>query len=465
VGGYPNGVAPATGQSVTPIPPPVGYTPDAGLFPGQPVGPGGPTGAPETTPPVYPPPGLYGQQTWQSPNFKAYDLGVNSRYAPRVWVNAEYLLWFAKAQPANYPLVTTSAPADGGVLGNISTTTLHSTTDLGYNLFSGFRVSGGFFRDADRRFGWYASGFLLEQKANVFNAGSDATGQPLLARPFINATTGAQTALLVSFPNYASGNVTVYSSNRTWGAEGGPIFNLFRTCPGSNCLWNLDLISGFRYLGIHEALRMESSSTLLSPLGTSTLGGPSSTLAGGATATFDGKLYGPPATIGVIDQFDVQNNFYGGQLGLSSTLNCNRCYFSVTGKVALGVMHEQLDVTGYSTLTSSSPLTYSRVNGGLFANTSNIGRYKHDVFAVVPEVDANIGYNWTSWLTTYVGYSFIYASRTLRPGDQYNPTVNPAVIPTSPSYGLGRAVSTPSALLTQSDFWVQGVNFGLTLRY
>jgi hypothetical protein len=438
---------PATGYA-PPIPPPVGgYGAAAPAGAGDPSGlfPGGPVG--------YPPPGLYGQQQWQPP-FTPLDGGVNSRMAPKVWVDTEYLLWFAKAQPARFPFVTTSAPAAGGRLGESSTLVLHSNDDLGYNLFSGFRITAGFFKDDCQRHGWYASGFLLEHKANVFFAQSDATGQPLLARPFINAITGLPDVLLVSFPTFAAGNVTVYASNRTWGAEGGPYINLYRSEPsgdGCDCgpLWNIDAMIGFRYLEVKELLRIQSFTNILP----------------GQAVTFDGKLYNGPVNIEVNDEINTLNQFYGGNFGLNTEMRYGKCFLSATGKVAIGVMHERVDINGFSILRQGPLIAPSVVRGGLYANANNIGRFHHDEFAVVPEVEFKLGYNWRSWLTTYIGYSFLYASRVVRPGDQYSPVVNPAIIPTSPSFGLGGPIATPNPVLTHTDYWLQGVSFGFILRY
>jgi hypothetical protein len=441
VGGYHGGLMPVTGAA-EPIPPPVGFGPGmaadpAGMFPGGPVG--------------YPPPGMYGQPGWQPPFTKHDGLYAG---APRVWLTGEYLLWFAKSQPVRFPFVTTSAPVAGGRIGETSTLILHPTTgDLGYNLFSGFRITGGFFKDDCRRHGWYASGFMTEHKANVFFAQSDPTGQPLLARPFINAVTGQHDVLLVSFPTFAAGNVTVYSSSRTWGAEGGPIVNLFRSCPDDGCgpFWNVDLLFGFRYFELKEDLRMQSFTDVLP----------------GQTVPFDGKLYFGPVNIEVHDEFTTLNQFYGGQVGLNTELRYGKYYLGALGKIALGVMHQRVDINGWSVLRQdpAAQVPPAVVPGGLYANATNIGRYRNDEFAVIPEVNVNLGYNWTSWMTTFIGYSFIYASRVVRPGDQYSPVVNPALVPTSPSFGLGVPVPTPNPVLTQSDFWIQGISFGINLRY
>jgi len=84
---------------------------------------------------------------------------------------------------------------------------------------------------------------------------------------------------------------------------------------------------------------------------------------------------------------------------------------------------------------------------------------------VVPEVHVNLGYTWRSWLTTSIGYNFLYLSRAARPGDQFSEIVNPANVPTSPNFGIGAGIATPNPLGTQSSYWLQGVNFAITMRY
>ena len=154
----PGGIYPASGMEGIPAPmgmsgPGMGADPN-GVFPGG-MPPGGDMGGM--------PPGLHGQQQWQQPFSGMEPQGVNGRLAPSVWLTTDYMLAFAKAQPTAYPFVTSSAPAAGGILGATSTNVLHSNSDLGYNLISGVRFNGGFFRDDARRFGYYASGFFTEQ--------------------------------------------------------------------------------------------------------------------------------------------------------------------------------------------------------------------------------------------------------------------------------------------------------------
>jgi len=414
---------------------------------GMPGGGYGPTSSvPQDGMPGYPS-GTHGQQSW-SPPF-ADPAGVNGRFAPRVWVTFDYLLGFSKSQNAVFPFVTTSAPLAGGVLGNTSTYVLHAQSDLSNDVTNGARISAGFWRDEARRYGYYLSGFFTEYKSNVFETASDATGQPLLARPFVNAVTGAPDVLLVSFPTYLAGRVRVEAGTQVYGAEGGPIVNLYRSCPDDFSLWSVNLLTGFRYLGLRERLNIDQSSTLV----------------GDSTAAFDGKLYGAGAVIGVSDRFDAQNNFYGGQVGLNTELRMNNWYVNGTAKVALGVVNQRLDIDGTSTLSGPGGANPSVIRAGLYANATNNGRYTQDKFAVVPEVGLNLGYTWRSWLTTSVGYNFLYINSVVRPTEQYSTTINPAVVPLSATYGANNGVTTPNPAGNTTDFFFHTINFTIAMRY
>ena len=163
--------------------------------PGDPLGLGPVGGFGPPPGPTYPMPGPYTHQAYQPPpplpnvgGGVGGDRGLGYGSAPHWWFDGEYLLWFTKGQPINFPLVTASAPADAGVLTAGSTLVLSGQRDLGYNAMNGFRLTAGFFGDADRRFGFQMSGFITERRANVQDFGSlqNVSGIPTLARPFID---------------------------------------------------------------------------------------------------------------------------------------------------------------------------------------------------------------------------------------------------------------------------------------
>ena len=54
--------------------------------------------------------------------------------------------------------------------------------------------------------------------------------------------------------------------------------------------------------------------------------------------------------------------------------------------------------------------------GGLLAQSTNIGTYTQDEFAVVPEFDLRIGYQMTEQFKLTLSYTAIYWSNVVRPG-------------------------------------------------
>jgi hypothetical protein len=101
----------------------------------------------------------------------------------------------------------------------------------------------------------------------------------------------------------------------------------------------------------------------------------------------------------------------------------------------------------------------------LLALSTNSGRISHDEFAVVPELGVILGYDVTHLVRLTVGYSFLYWSDVARPGDQVNRIVNPALVPTSTVFGTTGGLPQPAPSFNRTDFWAQGLSFGIELRY
>lgn len=431
------GLMPAGGPAVGEIiPPPVGgFGPPMG-------GMGG--GDPGAMMPGYPQ-GYHGQPGYQDAFAQPGAAAATSKF----YLDSKFLLWFVKAQPTNIPYVSTSAPQDAGLAGRPTTTLLHSRSDLGYNLFSGFNINGGWFKDADRRYGFDFGGMMFERKANIFFAASDNNGIPVIGRPFVDATTGGPAVLTVAQQGLASGAMLVSTSNEMFGAEANLLANLYRSCPEDACKWTVDGLLGFRYFEVHEDLRFASQSTII----------------GSGSPRFNGAAIFNPAIVTVHDTFDVYNRFYGGQIGARANVDCGKWSFGFNSKLAFGVMNQVLDVDGRSDLLDLSRAVSASSVGGLYANALNMGRYRNDEFAIIPEFGLTFGRNWSSWLTTAIGYNYLYVNRVIRPGNAVSNVVNPAIIPTSQSFGAGAVVPVAGNLLAQDEFWAQGVSFQLIIRY
>jgi hypothetical protein len=99
--------------------------------------------------------------------------------------------------------------------------------------------------------------------------------------------------------------------------------------------------------------------------------------------------------------------------------------------------------------------------GGLFAQPNNMGHFSRDSFAVIPETNIKVGYQITDRLRATIGYTFLYMSDVVRPGDQIDRTINPGLLATPP----GGSASRPLFQFKATDYWAQGIDFGLEFHY
>src|SRR4029077_4144385 len=130
--------------------------------------------------------------------------------------------------------------------------------------------------------------------------------------------------------------------------------------------------------------------------------------------------------------------------------------------LALGGDAETIHVGGTTLKLSGRP---SAVAGGLLALPSNSGRFHDSEFAVIPEVGLQVGYQFNPYVRAFVGYDFLYWSDVARPGDQIDLGVNPAQRPARRSAGPLTGPARPAFTPQQTDFWAQGLEVGLEVRY
>jgi hypothetical protein len=94
-----------------------------------------------------------------------------------------------------------------------------------------------------------------------------------------------------------------------------------------------------------------------------------------------------------------------------------------------------------------------------------MGRYSRSQFSVVPEGTLTLGAQLAPWCRATVGYNFLYWSDVARAGDAINNNVDRFVIPVDQHYGMGTAPSQPAYNFHNTDYWAQGVTFGLHFSY
>lgn len=338
--------------------------------------------------------------------------------------NAEYLMWWLKS--GNAPaLVTQGSPAGGGAIGAPGTTVLFGGAGTtAQNTFAGGRYTLGWWCDPAQEHAIEGSFFYLGQEHQQFATGPVGAG--VLARPFFSLNTLTEVSKIVAAPGVANGGVAIDAPSRLWGTELNWRWNVSR-----EEMTRLDFLVGARYLNLQEGIHI--ADVTVPVVGTSLL---------------------------TSDRFDTENRFAGAQVGLQWECRGSRWSFDVRSKLALGSTQRTVTIQG-SQFGGGALLP-----GGLLALPSNTGQFQQERFSVVPELGFNIGYQCTDNLRFYVGYTLIYWNNVLRPGDQIDRFIDTTQIPNSPQPGVPPAGKfRPTVPLKGTDFFAQGMNFGMEYRY
>jgi hypothetical protein len=395
----------------------------------EPVRPGNWVGTYPTVPPQGPPPG---EVPFMPPTDK-----------PRFYLDAQYLLWWIRRDRA--PVLVTTGDAQGGAntnvgaLGQADTVVINDGTHLTKEPRSGARFYGGYFLDCEDTKAIELGGFFLPTATSRFNLSSAQTGG-VITRPFFNLNQNIEFTEQTAFPTISRGSISIRSPSDLYGLEANMLCKL---CCG--CDYRLDLIGGFRFLSLKESLTIMEDVQHVTGL--------------------PNPLNGTRAQ--VLDSFATRNEFYGGQIGVAGGWRFGK--FSIDGRatLAMGDTHQTLVINGSQTFPPGTP-NVSPLPGGLLALNSNIGTFTRDRFSVAPELRVGLGYNLTDCVRVSIGYDFLYWSNVIRPGEQIDRGLDITRIPNIvglPASILPLSTPRPAVLFKESDFWAQGLVFGLEIFF
>lgn len=349
------------------------------------------------------------------------------------WVHVDYLLGWGKGR--NVPAIaTTSSAIDEGVLGQPTTETIYGGTAMGNGVGNGGRVDFGTWvgPNYDLGIGGRFFGFIAD--SDHLHAASDSS--TLLAQPFFNAQLGIPDSRLIAAsapatPNQGSGTLNIDQETSAITAEAYLRMPVFE---GSGV--KVDVLGGYMYSRIRDNLSMVAFSQ--------DLNGSFLQLGGvGSTRTIE-------------DVFEAVNNFHGGSFGLQADFHRRRLTVSFLSKLAVGNMHEIVTIEGRQTNTTPAPST-NVVPSGTYALGTNFGQSTKDQIAYLPEAGLNLSYQLTPRVYVSAGYSFMYWSHVQLAGDAIDTTLNRSQFGGLPLFGPAR----PAFSFRDTDYWVQGINFGL----
>lgn len=353
----------------------------------------------------------------------------------RMWASVDLLLWWTRGHNIPPLLTRGTGPGNPGILGQPGTTILFGNGPLANTLRVGVRPRVGFWIDECQTLGvegsFYYLGQVVDNYEFCFPPGD------VIGRPFFNTNpaVNAQDAELVNVPGVLAGCVDIAATSEFYGADANLRRNLICQCDS-----RIDLVGGFRYSHLSDSLAITETLTNLDP---------------GRGVVGEGFI--------VRDSFRTVNNFYGGQFGLAGEIRSGSLFVDWRALVGLGATHHVIFIDGRTTFINPvTPLPTVTQPGGLLAQPSNMGRWDRSSFSVLPEVAVNLGYALAPGFRIFIGYSFIYWNNVARAGDQINLRVDANQLPTRAGPGTG---NDPQFILNRTDFWAQGINFGLQLRY
>ncbi len=350
------------------------------------------------------------------------------------FVQAEYLLWWAN-KPNIPVLATTNSLGQPGFLGQPGTQNLLGPGKFGPEFRDGFRIRTGGWLDECALLGFDASFFFLGRKSE--SASFDSGQFPIITRPFFAPNFNSEFGEIVAQPNLATGRLDVTTDSFLWGADINFRKGICRTCDRTTG-W----FAGYRHLNLTERLTIAETITASGPLSPDPIG----------------------TKIFVQDRFETRNQFHGGQVGGFWNRKFDRFDWDLRAGVALGVTQQTVEIDGFQQRTRPGQATQN-FRGGLLATGPNLGSFTQSKFSVVPEITTSLGYRVLPNLRLYAGYNFLYWSNVIRPGDQIDRVVDVALVPNPPAGVPATGNPRPLPTFRQSDFWAQGVQFGVEFRW
>lgn len=353
----------------------------------------------------------------------------------KYWVDVDYLAWWMSSMPV--PALVTTSPAttpqeQAGVIGFSTTSLLFGPQGVNGDGRSGARIALGRWLDPCESRGVEVSYMTLGRGRETFSASNNE--YPVLARPFFNLTPGldnvTEDSRLIAYPNVVSGTVLVDATTELHGLEVS-----VTKCAMQSCFSRTDAFVGYRWVELKDDL-----------------------LIGESTLSLSGSSAG--TTIDLFDQFNAQNTFHGGQIGVIHHRQIAHCWsIELVGKIALGNSHSRVAINGQTTTTAGGET--STHSGGLLTQGTNIGTYERNSFAAITELGAQVRRQIGRNLMANFGYTFFYWSDVGRAGDQIDRELNLTQVPPGTLVGAPR----PHFRLQTTDFWAQGINLGLEYSF
>jgi hypothetical protein len=347
---------------------------------------------------------------------------------PRWEAAAEFIYWYPRRGYIP-PIVTTGPAESGGRRDAAGVVTLYGDEriDLRHDRLIGIRGQVGVYFDPAGEWLAEVRCFFLERDSSHYAI--KPRDDLLLARPYVSAVDGTYQAEIFAGPTpdgmVLEGSLNAYTRLEVFGQE----VNLRRELWAGEhvCLTG---IIGARFLQLRDRFDVTTSSR---------------------------ELPGRAALRSVSDHFQTFNKFYGGQAGLQSAWQWQPWSLQVRSTLAVGATEEIIRTKAFR--LTQTPTFRDLRPLGLWVLPSNSGSFRRLLFDLAGEIDLNLGYQVTSQLRLFVGYTFLGWAKPVRSGQQVD-AVNtdqllvPAAFP-----------ARPKITFRDELFWLQGISLGGEVRW
>ena len=358
----------------------------------------------------------------------------------------EYVLWFFPDRREPRPFATT------GLLGQ--STLLGSSGDehLERHLTSGGQLSLGYWMVDEnpwvagheiRTLGVETRFLFVGQRSVNFRNGT----APAIVRPFFDLNDRSESAIIVAAPGFATGALTAHATMDVWGTEVNVWKNAHYSYPGTT--FSVDLMAGFRFLDVDQDLEFGRRTVYNANL-----------------AAFPTFLSFAGNQIQEQESFRTRNHFYGAQVGVSGRFFLEGVTVEGAAKLAVGTTNEEVRVEGNQVRTLADG-TRTVAQGALLALPSNIGTFRRDKFAQVPELSTNVIWPVMHHVTLTTGFSALLLSRLVRASEQIDRGIDITQIPNYPpaTTAVPTGFQRPSVPFEQSSLWLLGIHFGVEITW
>jgi hypothetical protein len=337
----------------------------------------------------------------------------------------DYLVWWRKGRW--FPPLVTTQPNSGVLPG---ATVLFGGVEISEQARPGGRLDVGVWLDPCRVIGLGGHYLAVGEAPIEFALSSAELG--FFARPFLDVSTTPATPTALPVANDAAvppttGALLIRSNSEVHAAD---VF--FRRVLRRSCSSQLDLLVGYQFSRLDEDLLID-------------------------TLTVAQLDVAASETVRVRDVFDTSNEYHAFHFGFQGEYRRCRWGLDVSTRFGFGNMRQRVSISGASSFTDASGVVDTRDSGLLAQAATNSGVYTQDKFSFMNDTGIKLNYYAHERLKLSVGYSLMYWSSVVRPGEHIDLGIDGDLLDPVPPPDATR----PAFAFDPTDFYVHGWNIAV----